>query len=571
VLVGEFRNPVLSKKLMRFSTIQGQRLHLYPAGRNLFLPTKSLPISTECSLASSNQATRSMNNDVVETARHYFTDQVINQLSVLVGETKWGVKKALGQAVQPVLSGFLHQAEQGTSPETLLHLVRDADAAEVLTHLASASSFVPNGRGPDLLLDLLGDAYGHTVHRIAEEANIQPAASSTLLQTAATAVLGVLGKFAVENYLTPSEFAHWLHSQQEATGAATPPLSAPRSFQGLSQPLATARPGATQPPALGPSRHLPSRMAGPYPENEMALAATPGTASAERWQLGGMLLLALSFGYFLGREQLNHSMLLGARPAAASPPATALPTPLTPAPAAIAPVAPVAVAPAVPEAPPVAAPPAEASQAADLPAASPPVLAAPDTQPRDEPRRPAARVASVASAGRYDPVRDVYIHDTGRLTVLTLPNGGGTENVGATSTEARLQGILTAFTKQADSVSRASAWVDFDHVYFEPGQTTLTPESMQQLTNVARILKTFPDVVVKIGAYTDSTGVGPEDLRFSEARARSVMTVLANQGVRLYRMFAQGYGAKYALVPNTTPANRALNRRVSIRVLRKHS
>ena len=517
-----------------------------------------------------------MNNDLVATVRHCFTNEVVDHLSAQVGETKLRVEEALSKAVPSVLDGLLRQAEQGTSPETLLHLVRDADAAEVLAHLAPTSGFPRTEQGADLL-NLLGDAYPTAVHRIAEEARIQPAASGTLLQTAATAALGVLGKFAVENDLTPPEFVRWLQSQRGAAGASTPPPPSLRSPLVPNTHLATTGPAATRQSALAPPRPAmpPARMAELNRENRMALAATSvaGAGGAKPWQLS-WLLLAVTLGYFLGRDHLNRTMALAAQPVAASLPVAALPTP---APAATAPAeapeAPVAMpaAGSVAPAAPAAAPTPKAPIVASMPAVVlPPAPAAPGTRPRTERPASEARPASLASAGRYDPARDVYVHDIGRPTVLTLANGGGTANVGASSTEARLYGILTAFT-QADSVSQASAWVDFDQVYFEPGQTTLTPESMRQLTNIARILKTFPDVVVKIGGYTDSTGVGPEDLRFSEARARSVMTVLANQGVRLYRLFAQGYGAKYAVAPNTTPASRALNRRVSIRVLRKQS
>jgi outer membrane protein OmpA-like peptidoglycan-associated protein len=47
------------------------------------------------------------------------------------------------------------------------------------------------------------------------------------------------------------------------------------------------------------------------------------------------------------------------------------------------------------------------------------------------------------------------------------------------------------------------------------------------------------------------------------------MLALAKMGVPLERLQAKGYGAKYFVVPNNTPSNRALNRRVSIRVVQK--
>ncbi|HEX8507765.1 MAG TPA: DUF937 domain-containing protein, partial [Hymenobacter sp.] len=128
---------------------------------------------------------------------------MISHLSQQVGETETGVERALNKAVPLLLNGLLRQMERGgAAPADLLHLVREADAAHVLTQLSASQTARWYERGTNLLLDLLGHTYRITVNEIAEESGIQPAASGTLLQVAATAVLGVLGKFAVENDVT---------------------------------------------------------------------------------------------------------------------------------------------------------------------------------------------------------------------------------------------------------------------------------------------------------------------------------------------------------------------------------
>ena len=170
--------------------------------------------------------------------------------------------------------------------------------------------------------------------------------------------------------------------------------------------------------------------------------------------------------------------------------------------------------------------------------------------------------------GRYDQDRDTYIYDTGKPIVLTLADGTS-QKVGANSTENRLYTFLSSPAFQVDSVNRTKGWINFDRVYFEPGLATLAPQSWPQLHNIANILKTFPNSVVKVGGYTDSLGVALHNLELSEARARRTMLALADLGVSLDRLQAKGYGAKYFVAPNSTPANRALNRRVSIRVVRK--
>ncbi|WP_426490311.1 OmpA family protein [Hymenobacter sp. 102] len=176
--------------------------------------------------------------------------------------------------------------------------------------------------------------------------------------------------------------------------------------------------------------------------------------------------------------------------------------------------------------------------------------------------------APSGQSGRYDASSGNYIYDTGQPLILHLADGT-TQKVGATSTENRLYTFLADPTQQVDSVNRTKGWINFDRVYFEPGSTTLTDESFLQLRNVASILKTFPASVVKIGGYTDSTGNPLKNFQLSEERAKTAMLAIAGMGVDINRVQAKGYGGKYFITPNTTPEGRALNRRISIRVIKK--
>lgn len=180
----------------------------------------------------------------------------------------------------------------------------------------------------------------------------------------------------------------------------------------------------------------------------------------------------------------------------------------------------------------------------------------------------AAKAPAAATAGRYDQNRDTYIYDTGQPTVLTLADGK-TQKVGTNSTENRLYTFLATPSVRVDSVNRTKGWINFDRVYFEPGKATLTPESAAQLRNVADILKTFPKAMVKIGGYTDSSGVAAHNFQLSEERAKTAMLTLSTLGVPVQNMQFKGYGPQHFIVANNTPQDRSLNRRISIRVTKK--
>src|SRR5437667_5434983 len=102
-------------------------------------------------------------------------------------------------------------------------------------------------------------------------------------------------------------------------------------------------------------------------------------------------------------------------------------------------------------------------------------------------------------------------------------------------------------------------------VTFDSGRSALKPDSYTILDIVAASLVANPDIKIEIAGHTDNTGLSVTNLRLSQARAQAVLTYLATNGVALDRMVAKGYGPTQPVAPNTTPAGRALNRRVELR------
>ena len=59
------------------------------------------------------------------------------------------------------------------------------------------------------------------------------------------------------------------------------------------------------------------------------------------------------------------------------------------------------------------------------------------------------------------------------------------------------------------------------------------------------------------------------NLRLSQSRAQAVVDTLARLGADSSRLTAKGYGQEKPLVPNTTDANRAKNRRVQLIIMER--
>ncbi|AII50468.1 OmpA family protein [Hymenobacter sp. APR13] len=196
--------------------------------------------------------------------------------------------------------------------------------------------------------------------------------------------------------------------------------------------------------------------------------------------------------------------------------------------------------------------------------------ASPAARPAFRPgSRSAKAIEAPAIGGHYDAGSGNYIYDTGAPTTLQLADGKKLSGVGINSIETKLHHFLADPKQKIDTVDRTKGWMSFDRVYFDTGKATLTKESMQQLKNIALLLQSYPQTRIKLGGYTDSVGSYQMNRQLSEARARTAWAALVELGVSPSRLEARGYGSNYPVASNTTPAGRAMNRRLSVRVINK--
>ena len=69
-------------------------------------------------------------------------------------------------------------------------------------------------------------------------------------------------------------------------------------------------------------------------------------------------------------------------------------------------------------------------------------------------------------------------------------------------------------------------------------------------------------VKFEIGGHSDSDGDDASNLKLSQSRADAVRDKLILMGIDATRLTAKGYGESKPLVPNSSPENKANNRRV---------
>ena len=114
-----------------------------------------------------------------------------------------------------------------------------------------------------------------------------------------------------------------------------------------------------------------------------------------------------------------------------------------------------------------------------------------------------------------------------------------------------------------------------DGILFESGSADLKSEALDVLSKVANELLKYPENNIKIEGHTDnrpiSTSRYPNNWYLSAARAISVaVDFTQNRGFPPDRISTEGYGEYRPKAPNDTPQNRAINRRVEIKIISKY-
>jgi type VI secretion system protein ImpK len=160
-----------------------------------------------------------------------------------------------------------------------------------------------------------------------------------------------------------------------------------------------------------------------------------------------------------------------------------------------------------------------------------------------------------------------------RIHALRLhsPAPAVTPAVARIAQKPRLAGLLEPEIKQGlvavrDEENRSLVTIRGDGL-FAPGSATISPNYMAPLQRVAEALDGMPGQVRVIG-HTDNQPIRstrfPSNWHLSQERARAVTTLMKERSRSPARYSADGRADAEPLGPNTTAAQRALNRRIEI-------
>jgi chemotaxis protein MotB len=113
-----------------------------------------------------------------------------------------------------------------------------------------------------------------------------------------------------------------------------------------------------------------------------------------------------------------------------------------------------------------------------------------------------------------------------------------------------------------------------DKMLFQSGSYLLTPRSSEVLSKIAEIIKSKPDLDLMVEGYTDNVPIRnsciEDNWDLSVRRSSQVVkTLQKDYGVNPDKLIAAGRGEYNRIADNSTPENRAMNRRTRIILLPK--
>jgi len=120
--------------------------------------------------------------------------------------------------------------------------------------------------------------------------------------------------------------------------------------------------------------------------------------------------------------------------------------------------------------------------------------------------------------------------------------------------------------------------VQFDNVNFATARpynmnerellAALDAKARETLDKVAAFLNDYPKVSMNVEAHTDDRGGDDYNMGLSERRAAACVAYLKSKGIAEGRLKAKPFGETKPTVPNNSPENLALNRRVEFKPFR---
>jgi outer membrane protein OmpA-like peptidoglycan-associated protein len=114
----------------------------------------------------------------------------------------------------------------------------------------------------------------------------------------------------------------------------------------------------------------------------------------------------------------------------------------------------------------------------------------------------------------------------------------------------------------------ASETIRLNHLIFAQGKSSIDPQSFDELDEVAQMMTENKKMEIQLEGHTDNQGNPKANLALSEKRVEAVKKYLVGKGIKKDRIKTKAFGGSQPLKNEMTQEDRALNRRVEMRILK---
>jgi OmpA-OmpF porin, OOP family len=110
--------------------------------------------------------------------------------------------------------------------------------------------------------------------------------------------------------------------------------------------------------------------------------------------------------------------------------------------------------------------------------------------------------------------------------------------------------------------------IRLNHLIFPQGKSVIEKSSYDELDEIAQMMLENEQIVIQLEGHTDSQGNAKGNMKLSQKRVDAVKSYLVGKGVSRTRVKTKAFGGTHPLGNEMTEEDRALNRRVEMRILK---
>lgn len=106
-----------------------------------------------------------------------------------------------------------------------------------------------------------------------------------------------------------------------------------------------------------------------------------------------------------------------------------------------------------------------------------------------------------------------------------------------------------------------------ENLKFGLGEATILPESFGELDNLVKMLTSTPNMTIRLEGHTDYVGNPSANLNLSQMRVEEVKNYIVGKGIAPERVETKAFGGSQPIIRSNSSQERAVNRRVEVRIL----